>query len=55
MLFKDFLYEPLITDERPKNKAVYTALLVECDWAKAVISFCTPQTGKSAIKNRRNQ
>ena len=28
------------------NKAVYTAILVACGWAGAVISLCKPQNSK---------
>ena len=34
------------------NKAIYTAISVMCGWARAVMSFCKPQTAKYAIKNR---
>ena len=29
-----------------ENKAVYTAILVACGWAGAVVSLCKPQNSK---------
>ena len=37
--------KPESREEQP-NKAVYTAILVACGWAGAVISLCKPRNGK---------
>ena len=40
-----------IVEEWNKNKAVYTAILVACGWAGAVISLCKPRN--SEIRDRK--